>query len=121
MSIILRILLLTVSLVFLAYTLYKVRKYKYLLKYALVWIFLSIAGVICAIFPEAVGWISSAIGFDVTSNFVYFVLIGFLLVWNLLLCGVLSRLENTVKMLVQETSLEKHTHQDARQLVDKIR
>lgn len=105
MNIILQILLLFVSVFFLVFVLYRVRKGKYLLKYSFVWIVLSVIGVFASCFPQILAIISNSLGFYVTSNFVYFVLIVFLLIWNLILCGILSKQETSIKSLVQELSI----------------
>lgn len=107
MNFTLRIVLLLVSLFFLAFVLYRVRKGRYMLKYSLVWILLSVVGVISSLFPHVISFLSVWLGFNVPSNFVYFALIVFLMVWNLVLCGVLSRQETTIKSLVQEVSMLK--------------
>lgn len=107
MDITLRVVLLVISIFFLIFVLFRVRRGKYLLKYSLVWIFLSLIGVISSIFPEWVHVVAFALGFNLSSNFVYFALIMFLLVVNLVLCGVLSKQETTIKSIVQELSIVK--------------
>ncbi len=102
MNITLRIMLLVLSVAFLVFVLYRARKGKYLLKYSLIWIFFSVIGLLAAILPDWVVWVADVLGFNVTSNFVYFALIVFLLISNLVLCGILSRQETTIKTLVQE-------------------
>ncbi len=107
MDMTLRILLLVLSLLFLAFVLLRVRRGRYLLKYSLIWIVLSLLGVVAAIFPNWVYALAYALGFSVPSNFVYFVLIGLLLVSNLFVCGILSRQETLLKSLTQEISILK--------------
>lgn len=107
MNFTLRMVLLLVSLFFLIFVLYRVRKGRYMLKYSLVWILLSVVGVISSLFPHVISFLSVWLGFNVPSNFVYFALIVFLMVWNLVLCGVLSRQETAIKSLVQEVSMLK--------------
>lgn len=103
----LRIVLLIVSILFLAFVLLRVRHGRYLLKYSLIWIALSLIGVVSAIFPDWVYFASHLLGFSVPSNFVYFALIGVLLFANLILCGILSKQETTIKSIVQELSILK--------------
>lgn len=107
MNMTLRIVLLILSASFLLFTLYRVRKGHYLLKYSLIWIFFSMVGLAAAIFPDWVSWLAVLLGFSIPSNFVYFALIVFLLISNLILCGILSRQETTIKTLVQEVSILK--------------
>lgn len=107
MDITLRLVLLVISILFLTYVLFRVRRGKYLLKYSLVWIFLSLIGVISSIFPDWIYFVAALLGFGVASNFVYFALMLFLLVVNLILCGVLSKQEAVIKAMVQELSIVK--------------
>lgn len=103
----LRIVLLVASIGFLAYVLFRIRRGKYLLKYSLIWIFLSLVGVVSSIFPEWIYLVTHALGFSIPSNFVYFALIMILLISNLIMCGILSRQETTIKSIVQELSILK--------------
>lgn len=105
MDITLRIVLLVVSVLFLAFVLLRVRRGHYLLKYSLLWIVLSFLGVVSAIFPEWLSALAILCGFSAPSNFVYFALIVFLLISNLVLCGVLSKQETTLKSIMQELSI----------------
>lgn len=113
MDITLRIVLLVVSILFLAFVLLRVRRGRYLLKYSLLWIMLSLLGVVSAIFPRWLETLGSLCGFSTPSNFVYFALIVFLLISNLILCGVLSKQETTLKSIMQELSIMK-SQQDHR-------
>ena len=105
MDITLRIVLLIISILFLVFVLLRIRRGQYLLKYSLLWIFLSLIGVVSSIFPHWLYLAAKTLGFSVPSNFVYFALIGFLLLSNLAFCGVLSRQETAIKSLVQEISI----------------
>lgn len=64
-------------------------------------------GVFFAVFPQCLAFLAHLLGFSVPSNFVYFALIAFLLISNLMLCGVLSRQEIMLKSVVQELSIMK--------------
>lgn len=119
MDITLRIVLLVGSVLFLAFVLLRVRCGRYLLKYSLMWIVLSLLGVVSAVVPEWLEFTAHFLGFSVPSNFVYFALIGVLLVANLILCGVLSRQEVMLKSLVQEISILKSEQSQRIKLEDK--
>lgn len=107
MELTLRIFLFVLSVLFLAFVLLRIRRGRYLLKYSLIWIVLSTIGVISAIIPNWIYSVSHVLGFAAPSNFVYFILIGFLLITNIIFGGILSRQENMVKSLIQEVSLLK--------------
>lgn len=113
MEITLRIVLLVVSVFFLAFVLFRVRRGKYLLKYSLVWILLSILGVISSVWPGWIYHLAGVCGFTSPSNFVYFVLIALLLISNLVMCGVLSRQETMIKSIVQTVSILNATNENA--------
>lgn len=113
MDVTLRIVLLVASVLFLAFVLFRIRRGKYLLKYSLIWIALSLLGVISSIFPEWIVFLAHVAGFSVPSNFVYFALIILLLISNLILCGILSRQETTIKSVVQELSILKSESQQS--------
>ena len=107
MDLTLRIVLLVASILFLIFVLVRIRRGKYLLKYSFIWIVLSFIGLISAIFPEWIYFFTYALGFSVPSNFVYFALIAFLLVSNLVLSGIISSQENKLKNVIQELSILK--------------
>lgn len=107
--------MLAISILYLVFVLLRVRRGEYLLKYALLWVFLSILGVFFAAFPQCLVSLAHLLGFSVPSNFVYFALIVFLLISNLMLCGVLSRQEIMLKSIAQELSImksEAESHND---------
>lgn len=107
MELTLRIFLLALSVLFLAFVLLRIRRGRYLLKYSLIWIVLSVIGVISAIIPNWIYGVSSLLGFAAPSNFVYLALIGFLLITNVIFGGILSKQENMLKSLIQEVSILK--------------
>lgn len=112
MDLTLRIFLLVLSILFLAFVLLRIRRGRYLLRYSFIWIVLSGIGVISAIFPEWLYQVSYLLGFASPSNFVYFALIGFLLITNVIFGGILSKQESTIRSLIQEVSILKSGHDD---------
>lgn len=107
MDITLCIRLFVLSAIFLVFVLLRVRRGRYLLKYSFIWIVLSILGVVASVFPDWVSKLAHVLGFSVPSNFVYFALIGFLLISNIIFCGILSRQEILIKNIIQEISILK--------------
>ncbi len=112
MDLTLRIFLFALSVLFLAFVLLRIRRGRYLLKYSLIWIVLSVIGVVSAIFPNWIYEVSYLLGFAAPSNFVYFALIGFLLITNVIFGGILSKQENMLKSLVQEVSILKSANDE---------
>lgn len=91
--------------VFLAYVLRMVSKGKLLLKYALLWIFLCAAGLICDVWPQIIYGISGAVGFISPSNFILLGAVVLLLAISLSLSVAVSRHVLAVKNLTQRVAL----------------
>ena len=92
-NITLSIVFIVLSLAFLIYTVYQVKRNKLLLRYSLTWILLSVLLLIIAIFPQPIFALASLTGFDLGSNFIFSAAIFFLL----LLCLGQTR---TIRQLV---------------------
>ena len=105
MSLPLRIFLVFLSVAFLLYVLVMVRRDRFLLKYSIVWVVLGVLGVIAAIFPDAVAWLSSALGFETPVNFLFLISILFLMAASLVFVAALSKQSLLVKKLMQELSI----------------
>ena len=78
-NITLSIVFIVLSLAFLIYTVYQVKRNKLLLRYSLTWILLSVLLLIVAIFPQPIFALASLAGFDLGSNFIFSAAIFFLL------------------------------------------
>lgn len=107
MNLLLRAFLIIVSIAFLVYVLLMVRRDRFLLKYSIVWVLLGVLGVIAAVFPGGVAWLSAALGFETPVNFVFLICIVFLMAASLVFVAALSKQATLVKKLVQEVSLLK--------------
>jgi len=105
----LRVFLIVVSITFLIYVLLMVRRDRFLLKYSIVWVLLGIFGVIAAFFPEGIGALSNALGFEVPVNFLFLIAILFLMAASLVFVGALSRQAQLTKKLIQELSILRST------------
>lgn len=86
-NIVLSVVFLILSIAFLLYTVYQIKRNKLLLKYSLMWILLSILLLVFAIIPQPIFSLAYMLGFDVSSNFIFTAAIFFLL----LLCLGQSR------------------------------
>lgn len=85
-----------------------VRRGKLLLKYSLLWLFLSFLMLICAVFPGLVYRVSELVGFGIPSNFIFFGTIIILLAIVLSLSVAVSRLLLSVKNLTQRLAILEH-------------
>lgn len=86
-NIVLSVVFLILSIAFLLYTVYQIKRNKLLLKYSLMWILLSILLLVFAIIPQPIFSLAHMLGFGVSSNFIFTAAIFFLL----LLCLGQSR------------------------------
>ena len=105
MSLPLRAFLIIVSLAFLFFVLLMVRRNRFLLKYSIVWVVLAVLGVVAAIFPDGIGWISRSLGFETPVNFIFLVAILILMVASLVFVAALSKQSLLIMKLVQEISI----------------
>lgn len=105
MSVVLRVLVAIIFVVFLICVLRLVSKDKLLLKYSLLWILLCVVCVICDLFPEIVYFASGILGFISPSNFIFLVSIALLLAISLSLSVAVSRLTIANKNLAQRIAL----------------
>lgn len=105
MSLTLRVALVAASLVFIVEVVRLVRREKLQLKYSLMWMALSVVVLLCAIFPDAVGFVSGALGVGVSSNFVF--LAGFVILIGicLSLSVIVSWQAKDIRCLVQQVAL----------------
>lgn len=93
----LSIVFILLSLAFLIYTVYQVKRNKLLLRYSLMWILLSAALLVVAIFPQPIFALAKLIGFDLSSNFIFSAAIFFLL----LLC--LGQARTISQLVIKQT------------------
>lgn len=83
----------------------QVAKGRLLLRYSLTWLALGTVAVFIVILPEPIFWLSSVVGFVNPSNFVFFVVLFFVLIICLNLSVVISRQQSKIKNLVQDLAL----------------
>lgn len=108
MSIALRIALAILTLIFVVNVFLQVKKGKLLLKYSLLWLFLSLLLLLCLLFPNLIYRLSTLIGFGVPSNFLFFCTVIVLFAIVLSLSIAISRLLLSVKNLTQRLAILEH-------------
>lgn len=101
----LRVILLVFSLLGLFIMTTLVKRYRLELKYALLWISISIMFVILALFPSIADFIADIMGIKASVNAIYFLGIISLLMISFSLTIALSRTSNRIKRLTQELGL----------------
>ncbi len=102
---VLQIVAIILCVAFFAYVVHLVARERLLLKYSLLWMTLAVASILVALFPGPLFAVSSALGFETPSNFVFFVALFFLLAICLSLSIIASKQALRIKDLVQQEAL----------------
>lgn len=97
-----------VAFLFLLYTIYLIKRNKFLLRYSLMWIVLSIGIFVFAVFPLPIFTFARFLGFDAGSNFIFSIAIFFLLIICLIQTRAISQQAMKEKRLTQESALMKY-------------
>lgn len=103
----LKIVLVAVSLVMFYATLKAVRNDKLPIRYSLVWLLSGLILLFVAVFTNAFSYVSSLIGFQVSSNLVIGIFISLLLLITMMLTKVVSEQNKKITLLIEEVSLLK--------------
>lgn len=114
MSIMLRILLISMSVLSLVYVVWRIRNSKMQIEYALFWIVLAALMIVLSIFPQIVYWITIKMGMISAANVVYLFIIAILLLKVFMMTIELSSLENKVRELVQQLGIDEKERADER-------
>lgn len=102
---ILQIVVIVIALAFLVYVIRLVIQERLLLKYSLLWMALTVAIVLCAIFPMPLYALSDFLGFITPSNFIFLIGLFFLIAISLSQSAIASKQSIMIKNLVQEQAL----------------
>ena len=84
-----------------------VKKNKITIKYAIIWYISLIVLILFTAFPEILGWLTSFVGMELSSNFLFVLLIAFLFVICISLTIIVSEQKDQIRLLVQEISIIK--------------
>ena len=104
MELILRIEIIVAFFFLLCVILYNLKKGKMPVKYALVWIFSAVVMILCACFPQIIGFITRLLGFELISNVILSIFLGCI---TISLTVIVSGQAKKIDLLVQEVSLLK--------------
>lgn len=111
MTITLRIILIICSLFSFLLCIMKIKQAKLKVENSVMWMIGSIILIIMSIFSSAVEWISSKLGFMAPVNFVFLVIIGFLLIQMFIDNIRISRLNEKIKDLNHYIALEEYDNE----------
>ena len=90
---------------FLGIVIFFLRKNALSLRYALLWLFSAFFMLIISIFPNILDSVAKLMGFEVASNAIFSILLGFNIVILLQLTSIVSRQAEKIKTLVQTSAL----------------
>lgn len=108
MSLVLRVILIICSLMSFILCVKKVRQSKMRVADSIIWIIGSIGLILMSVFSNAVQWVATKLGFIAPVNFVFLVVIVFLLVENFISNLKISMLNEKVKNLNHYIALEEY-------------
>ena len=89
------------------FILYFVKKEKIKIKYAIVWLLLFGFLFVFLIIPGLLETITNLLGFQMSSNMIFSLLLGVLVIINIALTGIVSSQDKKIRLLVQEISIIK--------------
>ena len=107
MSILLRVEMIVVAILFLLFVVRSINKNHFLLKNAFGWLLLALGLVIIAIFPQLLINLANAFDFQEASNFLYLVAVMLLLVNAITNSVLFSKQQTQITNLIQEISILK--------------
>lgn len=108
MSLVLRIILIVCSLFSFLLCIKKVKKSQMVVSDSIIWVIGSFLLILMSIFSNAVEWIAIKLGFMATVNFVFLVIIGFLLIQNFMSNLKIAKLNEKVKDLDHYIALQEY-------------
>jgi hypothetical protein len=106
MSINLRIALVIMAVITFTYIMRRIRKSQMRIEDSLYWIFVAVALLIAALFPQIPIWLSDLLHIQSPANFVYLSIIFMLLIHDFMLTLQVSKLENKTKDLAQRYAID---------------
>ena len=99
MSVTLRIILIVCSLISFTLCITKIKQSKLRIENSVIWMIGSILLILMSIFSNAVEWLSAKLGFMAPVNFVYLVIVGFLLIQTFISNIKIAMLNEKIKDL----------------------
>ncbi len=106
MTVIFRLLLLIMAFITLFYMIYKIRKSRMMVGYAVFWVVFSLALIVMALFPQICEWAARLLGVQSPANLVFAFIIFILLIRLFAVSAELSTLESKLKELSQYIALK---------------
>ena len=86
---------------------YFVKNNRIIVRYSIIWYLSLIVLIILSIFPEVLGLLTSFVGMELSSNFLFVLLIAFLFFICISLTIIVSEQKEQIRNLIQEVSILK--------------
>ena len=112
MSLTLRIILIVSSILSFIFCIRRIKQSKLKIVNSVVWLLGSLALILMALFSQVIAWISTKLGFMAPVNFVFLVLIGFLLIQSFIDNIRISELNEKIKELDHYIALKEYKGED---------
>lgn len=89
-------------------------------KYAVLWLIIGLAVLVLGLFPQALGWMTAVLGFQVPANLLFTLAIVLLLAVALHLSWELSQAEEEVRRLAEEAGIAREQIERLTERVDRL-
>lgn len=114
------VVMILISIGFLLFIAQQIKRNKLLIRYSLLWMLLSVLILVIAVFPQPVFELARALGFNVESNFIFFVAGFFLLVVCVMQSRAISQQTIKIKQIAQRQAILEKELTDVGSSVDQI-
>lgn len=108
MTVALRLFMVVSCILLSVYVIHLVKHERLQLRYSLLWLFLALAMLVCALFPDPLFSIAAALGFEAPASFIFFAGMILLLLISLSLSTIVSKQQTSIKNLTQKIALLEH-------------
>ena len=119
MNIILRIALIIIMIIYLAFVARAVKRKNMRISYLVLWIIIGLFLVIALLFPNLIFEISGLVGFEIPLNMIFSIAIFIVLYFIHELMTLISKEEKKNTMLIQEVSILKKRIEELEQYINK--
>lgn len=108
MTVALRLFMVVSCILLSVYVIHLVKHERLQLRYSLLWLFLALAMLVCALFPDPLFSIAATLGFEAPASFIFFTGMILLLLISLSLSTIVSKQQTSIKNLTQKLALLEH-------------
>ena len=112
MNLSLRLFLIIAALVLLVVIIACLKRSHMSVKYSLAWLLLPVIFILMAIFMDPLAAFANWLGFDLLSNFIFFIILSLLLLLCFILTIIVTNQKSRIVELTQELSILKKCHKD---------